>query len=242
MRLPVIEGIIDRRILVNYRVAADAMAAVLPAPFTPKLIHGYAIGGICLIRLKDVRPKAIPSPIGIQSENAAHRIAVEWQEQGQTREGVFVPRRDTSSRLNAFAGGRLFPGQQHHAKFDVDESADRLRVRVTSDDGGMTLSVDASLADALPDSSIFADMQQVSDFFERGSVGYSATRDGSRFDGMELQCHNWYVQPLNVSAVASSFFDDPQRFPADSVTFDNALLMRGIQHEWHARPDLHATK
>lgn len=102
MRIPVIQGVIDRRILVNYRVAPEAMAGVLPPPFRPLLVHGYAIGGICLIRLKQVRPRRLPLPMGIGSENAAHRIAVQWEQDGERREGVYIPRRDTDSRLNAY--------------------------------------------------------------------------------------------------------------------------------------------
>src|SRR5690348_4792849 len=97
MQIPVLRGLIDRRILVNYRVDPEVLARLLPAPFRPKLIHGAGIAGICLIRLKQTRPRFLPPVLGFASENAAHRIAVEW-DQG---EGVFVPRRDTSSRLNA---------------------------------------------------------------------------------------------------------------------------------------------
>ena len=79
MRIPIIRGIIDRRILANYHVDPDVMARILPPPFRPKLVNGYAIGGICLIRLKGLRPRFFPFPLGIQSENAAHRIAVEWE-------------------------------------------------------------------------------------------------------------------------------------------------------------------
>ncbi len=117
MRLPAIKGLIDRRILVNYRVDAAVAARVLPAPFRPKLAHGYAMAGICLIRLKQMRPAFLPCNAGIGSENAAHRFAVEWDRDGRMHEGVFIPRRDTSSRLNALAGGRLFPGEHHHAHF-----------------------------------------------------------------------------------------------------------------------------
>ena len=117
MRLPAIAGLIDRRILANYRVDAQRMASVLPQPFRPWTHGGFAIGGICLIRLKHVRPKFFPFPVGIGSENAAHRIAVEWDLDGKTKRGVYIPRRDTSSLLNAFAGGRIFPGVHHRAKF-----------------------------------------------------------------------------------------------------------------------------
>ena len=55
--------------------------------------------------------------VGMTSENSAHRIAVEWDdEEGVVKEGVFVPRRDTDSRLVALAGGRIFPGMHHLSK------------------------------------------------------------------------------------------------------------------------------
>ncbi len=130
MRLPVLEGLIDRRALVNYRADPEVVQRLLPAPFRPKLHAGQAIVGICLIRLKDVRPKGFPVFMGHQSENAAHRIAVEWEQWGEIREGVFVPRRDTNSRFNAVAGGWLFPGVQHHAEFRVSEVDGRIDIRL----------------------------------------------------------------------------------------------------------------
>src|SRR5437899_2482413 len=80
MKIPVIHGVIDRRLLVNYRVDPDVLAPLLPAPFRPKLVRGYGLVGICLIRLKRVRPTFLPSWLGIASENAAHRAAVEWDD------------------------------------------------------------------------------------------------------------------------------------------------------------------
>jgi hypothetical protein len=64
MRIPVVRGVIDRRMLVNYRVDPDVLAPLLPAPFRPKVIHGVGIVGICLIRLKQVRPAFLPSWLG----------------------------------------------------------------------------------------------------------------------------------------------------------------------------------
>ena len=146
MRIPALHGVIDRRILVNYRVNPDVLQAVLPPPFHPKLVRGVAIAGICLIRLRGIRPTFVPSWLGISSENAAHRMAVEWQDAtGRHREGVYIPRRDTSSRLNSLAGGRLFPGVHHHARFTVHETADRFEIALRSDDDGMHLKVRANL-------------------------------------------------------------------------------------------------
>lgn len=238
MRIPVIKGTIDRRILTNFHIDPEVMAENLPAPFRPKIVHGKAIGGICLIRLKAVRPRLFPFPWGIGSENAAHRIAVEWEQDGETREGVYIPRRDTNSRLNVFSGGRIFPGVHHHANFEVEESADRFSVKMKSDDGMAELVVEGTLTERIPESSVFGSVAEASEFFERGAVGYSATDEESRFDGLELQCKTWEVQPLKVKSVRSSYFEDEEKFPEGSVGFDCALLMNKIEHEWHGLNDL----
>jgi uncharacterized protein YqjF (DUF2071 family) len=238
MKIPVIRGVIDRRILVNYRVDPGVLARVLPAPFRPKVVHGVGMVGICLIRLRHLRPGFLPGWLGVTSENAAHRTAVEWDEGGRVREGVYIRRRDTSSRLTALLGGRAFPGLHSHARFRVRESATRVEVAVRSDDGVTHLSVTGDVTDRLPAGSVFGSVAEASAFFRAGSLGYSATPDEGRFQGLELRCDRWQVEPLAVSAVRSSYFDDTSVFPAGSIAFDCALLMRGISHEWHGRPDL----
>jgi hypothetical protein len=239
MWLPVIRGTIDRRILVNYRVDPGVLARTLPPPFRPKLHNGHGLVGICLIRLRRLRARLLPSWLGIRSENAAHRTAVLWDDDtGQVRSGVYVRRRDTSSRLNALAGGRVFPGIHSHARFGVREAGDHFEVALCSDDGVTRVSVAGDVAPEFPTGSVFGSLDEASAFFQGGSLGYSATPDPRRFQGLELRCHRWQVEPLAVSAVQSSYFDDQAVFPAGSIAFDCALLMRGIEHGWHGQPDL----
>lgn len=238
MQIPIIRGVIDRRILVNFRVNPEVLARLLPAPFQPKLVNGAGMAGVCLIRLKNIRPRFLPSFLGISSENAAHRIAVEWNQEQETKEGVFIPRRDTSSWLNTLAGGRLFPGVHGHAAFQVQERDDNYRIELNSDDRHTHLLVEGRVAQELPQNSVFGSLKEASDFFERGSLGYSVTARPGQFDGLELHSFNWRVQPLAVAKVESSFFEDNALFPPGSVEFDCALLMRGIEHEWHERGNL----
>ena len=238
MRLPVVTGVIDRRILVNYRVDADVLASHLPAPFRPKRVGGAGLAGICLIRLRELRPCFLPRIIGVSSENAAHRIAVEWTEDGRTREGVYVRRRDTNSRFNTIAGGRLFPGVHHHARFVMHESKENVSIAVRSDDGIVDIAVRGHRANILPNSSVFDSLEAASTFFQRGALGFSKGNDASRFEALELECSNWCVEPLAIDEVNSSYFDDKTLFPKGSIDFDCALLMRNIVHQWHTRPAL----
>ncbi|HEX3133398.1 MAG TPA: DUF2071 domain-containing protein [Planctomycetota bacterium] len=235
MPLPSIRGVIDRRLLVNYRADPAVVARLLPAPFRPQTINGHAVVGICLIRLRAIRPAFIPAWAGLGSENAAHRFAVAWDGPAGEEVGVYIPRRDTSSRLNVLAGGRIFPGIHHFARFAVDEQPDMLSISMHNHDGLMDLHVAGHQTTALPPTSVFGDLARASDFFAGGSLGWSASADVTVHHGLELRCARWAVEALAVDEVQSAYFDDRQRFPHGSITIDHALLMRDIAHTWHAR-------
>lgn len=234
MPLPVIRGVIQRRILVNYRVRPEVLQGLLPPPFEPKTVAGWGMAGICLIRLGELRPRGLPALLGLSSENAAHRIAVVWGRSDARQEGVFVRRRDTSAWWNVAAGGRLFPGVHHRAVFHVQETPQRLRVALESRDGVTRVAVAGAAVPNLPSGSVFASVAEASRFFELGSRGYSpANRPGS-FHGLELRTQGWNVVPLEVSELRSSLFESKALFPEESAEFDCALLMRDVPHEWHA--------
>jgi hypothetical protein len=237
MTLPVIAGLIRRRLLINFRVDPAIVSRILPAGMRPKLQGSHAIAGICLIRLEQIRPKGLPAVLGIASENAAHRIAVEWTgSDGGPEEGVFIPRRDTGSMLNAMAGGRLFPGEHHHAKFEVQDDGRGVALTMTPEDGHADVAVSGAAVDALPGSSCFGSLDEASAFFSHGCTGYSTTRDPHRLDGLKLITAQWRVHPFDVTDVHSGYFTDETRFPKGSIEFDHGLVMRDIAHEWHALP------
>jgi len=238
MLLPVMSGQIERRILVNFRVAPEVLARNLPAPLSPQLVRGQALVGICLIRLKQLRPAGLPRWVGFTSENAAHRAAVTWPEAGKERPGVYVWRRDTNSRINHLAGGRLFPGVHHRAHFEVDDKGDDIRLALSSQDGEIRLAITGKVAQRLPAGSIFASLEEASAFFRAGSSGYSAARRAGRLQGLQLCCRNWRVEPLELTQARSSFFEESARFPKGSAQFDCALVMRRIEHTWKSLPDL----
>jgi len=238
MPMPAVRGLIDRRILVNYRVDPDLLSRVLPLPFKPLSVNGHGIAGICLIRLKQIRPWFLPRFVGIASENAAHRIAVEWEQNGERREGVFVPRRDTNSRLNTLLGGRLFPGVHHHAHFQTKEKNGRFRVEMNSHDGAVHIAVHGCRAATLPETSTFRSIDEVSRFFNQGSLGYSVAARPTKFEGLELRTFDWHIEPLSIERVESSYFENEALFPKESAVFDCALLMQQIRHEWLGRPPI----
>src|SRR4026207_2199573 len=160
MKLPVIQGVIRRRILANSRVDPKVMQQQLPARFRPKLQRDYAVAGICLIRLEHIRPRFVPESIGLNSENAAHRVAVLWDEAGVTREGVFISRRDTDSQLNPFFGGRILPRGHHQSSFNVAESESEISISLESMDSTVAVHIEGTPTKALPRTSIFSSLAE----------------------------------------------------------------------------------
>jgi hypothetical protein len=180
----------------------------------------------------------MPSWLGLSSENAAHRIAVEWDDEGAVREGVYVRRRDTGSLLNACAGGRLFPGVHGRATFHSSQSAGEFAIEVRTPSGDADVTVRGRRTDRLPPDSVFNSLGAASAFFQAGSLGYSATANPARHEGLELACRDWRTEPFAVTSVRSSFYDDESLFPRGSIEFDSALLMRDIDHVWRRQADV----
>src|SRR2546421_920525 len=106
--LPMIQGVIARRMLLNFRADAEVVQRLLPAPLQVDQQNGHAIVGVCLIRLENLRPHGVPGPLGLSSENMAHRVAIRYPGSEGIRPGVFVWRRETDQRLVAW--GTPFPG------------------------------------------------------------------------------------------------------------------------------------
>lgn len=241
MRMPVISGTIDRRILLSYRVDPEMLARQLPAMFRPRLHRGRAIVGLCLIRLRHVRPKMLPAWLGLSSENIAHRAAVEWDTPDGPRNGVFIWRRDSDSRLNQWAGGRVFPGVHGRAAFDVREGEGRHEITVTDASQRSLVKLAGVVAGQMPPNSVFDCVDDASHFFQQGAVGYSPGTHSGHWDGIRLDCQSWQVTPLAIEYATSEYFDDPAIWPPGSIELDSALLMTAIEHEWHAESELCCT-
>jgi uncharacterized protein YqjF (DUF2071 family) len=231
--LPVLKGLIARRVLPNFRADAHIVQSMLPRPFVVDTCQGAAIVGVCLIRLEQLRPKGLPSQVGIASENVAHRVAVRYPINGEMRPGVFIWRRETNQMLVQRFGGRLFPGVHHGATFLTQEDEHGIRMDVKSDDGESDVSFSASYGQDWTPTAAFKTLQEASGFFQQGGHGFSHTRSGDTVEGMELRTLQWFLRPLTVELKRVAFYGNSSRFPAGSVEFDCGLIMRSVPHEWH---------
>jgi hypothetical protein len=229
---------IERRLLVNYRIDPEVAARHLPSPFRPQLVGGWAIGGVCFIRLGDLRPAHFPSMLGMTTENVAHRFAVEWDDEEGTQVGVYIPRRDTDSRVTAVAGDRIFPGIHQVARFRVEELGSALQIGVESRDGTLRLSVAAQESTSVA-GELFSSLDDAVAFFRKGSLGYSASGATTRLIGVRLESQSWDARPVRVERMVSSLFDDSSAFPKGSCTLDFGVVMHNLPARWRSEGVLH---
>lgn len=235
--IPSARAVIDRRLLINFRASAELVQRLLPSPLRPKLIRGWALAGICLLRLRDARPAGLPAILGLTSENAAHRIAVVWKDiLGTKHEGVYVPRRDTASRFNEFAGGRVIPGVHRGTIFQVWEPGNRFKIAVFPADepNRPLIRVHAHLADSLSRSSVFSSVHEAEECFRAGTIGWSPGRRAGTLERMALKINSWHIVPLEIDWLESRFFANNANLPPGAWEFDSAFLMREVDCEWYA--------
>lgn len=238
-RLPLITGILDRRILLNYTLDPEYLAHFLPAPFKPRLYRGLGVGGVCMIRFAGLRPQWAPEFFGIDSENAAHRIAVEWEVDGKKFEGVYIPKRSTGSRFNYAVGGRIFPGVFQMSDFRSLESPPNYHLEIKGKkDPAPIVRFDGDVVDTLSKNSIFTNLDDASNFFAKGAIGYSLSKDRSHFQGMELKLLEWDIKPMKINEAFVWLFEKSKHFPPGTSKLDSAMLMRGLRHEWHKIPEI----
>lgn len=240
-----LEGTIARRILLNYWLDPAVARELVPEPFEAVTQNGFAVAGICLVRFEGMRPAGLPAALGITSENMAHRIAVRYRQGGETREGVYIWRRDTDSLLAARLGGLLFPGVQRDAEFRISETEDALCMNVLTADGAADVAFHAAFDAEWKWTLLFPRLADASLFFERSDCGFSCALRPEAIEGMRMETARWEMAPVEIGRLRAAFFENEAMFPRGSVGFDCAVVMRGIPSRWHALdrvPELAACK
>jgi hypothetical protein len=160
------------------------------------------------------------------AENAAHRVAVEWETPEGVQTGVFIPERHSSSLVPVLLGGRILPGKHSLAQFQVNETDTDFDVELTSKDNHVH--VQTHLSNEW-DSSLFENWEQASNFYKNSPTGWSPKVNGVGEEGMSLTADNWSVKPAKTTLLKSSFYD---AIPSSDITYDHTLVMQKISSHW----------
>jgi hypothetical protein len=176
--------------------------------------------------------------MGLSSENMSHRVAIRFPTKEGLKDRVFIWRRDTNQRLISFLGGRLFPGVHSSADFQSMETMNGLAMNIHTKAGQADTNFEVSFKTSWNKTELFETFQEACQFFERGNCGFSCSLDGEKLEGIRLKTLKWEMEPIKVENIRSNFYEGWPAHREGKIVFDNALMMRGIPHEWHEIKDV----
>jgi hypothetical protein len=227
-RLGDIIGTIRRRLLVNSWADPAEVEPFLPNGLRPHVgPGGGVVVGCCMIEIASARPWPVPAAFGIEIRAAAHRISVESDSGDPTTLAVYVPARNTDSKMAVLAGGRAFPGVHLKSKIVVEAGPDRLSWSVTEEsDRGDRLDIAAtSSLEGIPDEG-----STIAEIVLGTTLGLSPSRSRNRLEAVQMISDHQRATVVELSDLESQFINSfSTAIPAES------LLMTDVDVTW--RPD-----
>ncbi|MHB0957569.1 MAG: hypothetical protein ACYC0X_26110 [Pirellulaceae bacterium] len=227
-------GVVDRRVLILYRVVPEVLSEALPWGVRALEIHGRAVAGIAFARHRMAKSRLLPARL-VSSHTASHFVVVTGSQQSGGRDAALVTRCDCSSRFRLWIGGRPI---YHHARFRVVEERESLELVGDSDDRAMHLSLRAHVVRNLPHGSIFRTPGQAMEFLRACAGELDLTLGGAVEMDTSETGRRLRLQPLKVERLESSIFENLRRGALERVEFDSAYWVRDDEFAWAAEGTL----
>jgi hypothetical protein len=220
--------LVDRRVVILYRIAEAVAAQILPATAQPRQVADRTLAGIAFRRRRVVGSRFVPARLHT-SHCATHFVLVHSGTIGDPSGGVYIARRDTAPRWQAWISG---PGSGHPARFRVIDRQDSLELAGDSDDRSMHLLFKARVSRGVPDGSVFRSLPQAADTLTESLISLGLTSPDGVTGESPSVWRRVQLQPLQVECLESSFFDAWQQAGAGLVEFDSAFALREDQFAW----------
>lgn len=221
-------------LVLTYALPREVLEPMLPPGLVLDTFEGCGFVGIALVKTERLRPAFLPSVFGQDFFLSGYRIFTRLDKPGRSLRGLRILRSDTNSRVMECAGNLLTHYHYCHARVELRESAEELRVRVDTTDSEADLEAAADLRSipaALPVGSPFRSAGEARRF--AGPLPYT-------FD-FERQTHSiisirgvreaWDPQPVGVDVRRCTFFDAKQ-FRGVLPVLANAFYLKAVPYRW----------
>jgi hypothetical protein len=188
---------VQSRLLVVYRFDPDLADGLLPPTLRPRPIQGYAIGVACYTRLSATR---LFRGRARGSDHLSYRLAVQ---RADGTGATWIPRRETSSWLEARCGSKLLRGEYGRSSFRVKEDTFQIELEVDGE-RGPEFYLRGEVA-AAPLSTLFPNGQALESFLGAGGLVRPYDVFAPEADELDLSEH-FAPEPLTVFEARSAFF------------------------------------
>ena len=223
--LPSVRARMHERYIVNVRVPPDALAAALPGCLDPQEVNGFGIVSFCVLDLRRISIAPVPPVAGPRSVSCAARYAV-LDEGGAP--SVFVPERQTGSRLGAWFTRRGFSAPHGLVDIEVSSHPDGGAEVHVRDDGTPTFDAWLRPRSSL-ESLAFDGVDDFAAFLAMGERSYGRSRHDGKLTVLDLHKSDAGYEPHMVERIGGSFIE---QWKAVGGEVDSAFRTTDARYEW----------
>jgi hypothetical protein len=220
---------------VTYAFPPEILSQFLPNGLRLDEWNGLGFLAAAFVQARHMRPALLPKFIGRSYFFGGYRVFCRYvTRQGRELRGLRIIRSDTDKGLMVAVGDLLTHYNYHLAEVDLEQSSDRIRVRIASRDGHGDVDLSANIAptgEFLPEGSPFSNPHDAKHFV--GPMPYtfaeeSETRSIIRIHGIHK---GWKPRLVPVNVNRLSFFEQPS-FGNLKPVLASCFYIEDVDYRW----------
>jgi len=228
--------------LVNFAMAPETLARVLPPPLEPDVYGGEAFLSVVIADMERMRPAFLPALLGVTYQQVVYRAVVRC---GDER-GVHFLRSDADNRLMVELGNLLSFFRFHQARI-VRTSGRRDHhfdlVAGPHDHADIHASFDLSSASqTVPADSAFASVDEAQRFLVELYTAFRPEPDGETVKTVQIKRSDWRVRMVDTPRARFDYMNGSAFFPPDSTRLDSTIYVEDIDYYWHTVKRTHVPR
>jgi uncharacterized protein YqjF (DUF2071 family) len=235
MRFPkhafAVQTVFRRCLLVNFAVAPEQLASVLPRHVEPDVWNGEAYLSVVVGQMDKMRPVGVPHALGITYNQIVYRAVVRC---GDER-GVHFLRSDADSRVMTAFGNLMsfFKFNRSDIRFAAHDGVLDLDVVTRSPVGAginATYTIGAPRSE-MPDGSAFTTLAEAQSWLVELYAAFHYTTGNDWIDIVRIKRGAWDVQVVDDERARYDFMEAGR--PFSGARLDSVFLVGDVPYHWY---------
>ena len=225
----------DHSLVLTYAVPAALLAPLLPPGLLLDTFEGFGFVAVAMVQTRGLRPAFLPRVLGRDFFLTGYRVFVRFRTaQGRLLRGLRILRSDTDRRIMVWGGNLLTHYRYRLAKVAVTETAETLKIVLTTPQAEADVDVTAGLNVQMatpPVGSPFRDLHQARLFAGPLPFTFDYEPETHSIIAIEGVRENWEPVAVPVEVRRLSFLEHPP-FDQTRAVLAYAFYIKDIPYAW----------
>jgi Uncharacterized conserved protein (COG2071)/DoxX-like family len=228
-----IEAHLEDCLTLTYAFPADVLRPLLPPGLELETFDGCGFVAVALVQTRSLRPSPLPAACGQDFFLAGYRVFTTFRApDGKSIRGLRILRSDANRASMVIGGNLLTHYDYHRCEAHLDRTAERVRVSVTTSDGGGDLALTARLTSpSLPPGSPFPSERAARRFAGPLPFTFDYERETHSIVAINATRTNWRPALVTVDVDRMAFFDRPP-FEGHRPILAAAFVVKNVEYRW----------